>query len=46
MNRSFEYHGNSFVWDDARAAENLKDHEVTFEETATVFNDPEAIYAQ
>ena len=40
MDRIFEYHGNSFVWDDAKAAENLEDHGVTFEEAATVFDDP------
>ena len=34
-----------FEWDDAKAAANLTKHEVTFEEAATVFDDPRAIDA-
>lgn len=29
-----------FDWDDKKARRNLKDHEVSFEEAKTVFNDP------
>ena len=29
-----------FEWDDEKAVKNLKKHEVSFEEGATIFNDP------
>lgn len=29
-----------FEWDPGKAARNLKDHKITFEEAATVFGDP------
>jgi uncharacterized protein len=29
-----------FEWDDEKALSNLKKHDVSFEEAATVFNDP------
>jgi uncharacterized protein len=32
-----------FDWDPAKAARNLKDHKVAFEETSTVFGDPLAM---
>jgi uncharacterized protein len=32
-----------FSWDTAKAARNFKKHGVTFEETATVFADPDAL---
>jgi uncharacterized DUF497 family protein len=32
-----------FSWDARKALSNLKNHAVSFEETATVFSDPEAI---
>ena len=34
-----------FEWDDAKAAANLTEHKVTFEEAATVFDDPRAVDA-
>jgi uncharacterized DUF497 family protein len=40
MDRIFEYRGNTFVWDEVKAAENVEDHGVSFEEAATVFDDP------
>ncbi len=30
----------NFDWNDNKAARNVKDHQVTFEEAATVFDDP------
>jgi uncharacterized DUF497 family protein len=35
--------GYEFEWDPAKAASNLKDHKVLFDEAATVFGDPLAI---
>ena len=32
-----------FVWDPVKAAENVKDHNVTFDEASTVFGDPLAL---
>ena len=32
-----------FEWDLAKAASNLKDHNVSFDETSTVFGDPLAM---
>jgi uncharacterized DUF497 family protein len=32
-----------FEWDPAKAASNLKDHKVSFEEASTVFGDPLAM---
>ena len=29
-----------FEWDPGKAARNLKDHKITFEEASTVFGDP------
>jgi hypothetical protein len=34
----------AFEWDDDKAAENLAKHGVSFEEAATVFADPMAVY--
>ncbi len=31
---------SEFEWDDEKAKSNLKKHEVSFEEAATIFNDP------
>jgi uncharacterized protein len=33
----------NFDWDPAKAARNLKDHQVAFEEASTVFGDPLAM---
>jgi uncharacterized DUF497 family protein len=30
----------AYVWDDKKAAANLKEHDVSFEEASTVFDDP------
>lgn len=35
-----DYH---FEWDPAKARENVKKHKVTFQQAATVFQDPQAI---
>ena len=35
--------GYKFDWDPAKAASNLKDHKVSFEEASTVFGDPLAM---
>ena len=35
--------GYAFEWDPAKAASNLKDHKVSFDEAATVFGDLLAI---
>jgi uncharacterized DUF497 family protein len=40
MDRSYEHGGNTFVWDEEKAAENEFKHAVKFEEAATVFDDP------
>jgi|ERR1700687_2450115 len=40
MDRLFEYRGNTFVWDEVKAAQNVEAHGVSFEEAATVFDDP------
>jgi uncharacterized DUF497 family protein len=40
MDRTFEHHGTTFVWDSDKAAENERRHGVKFEEAATVFDDP------
>ena len=32
-----------FVWDKEKAATNLKNHKVSFEEASTVFDDPLAV---
>lgn len=40
MDRVFEHGGNTFVWDEEKAAENLEEHGVAFEEAVTVFDDP------
>jgi uncharacterized DUF497 family protein len=37
---AFVHRGTTFVWDPAKAAQNLEKHGVTFEEAATVFDDP------
>ena len=34
-----------FTWDDVKALENARKHGVTFEEAATIFDDPRAIDA-
>jgi uncharacterized DUF497 family protein len=38
-------HFGDFVWDSRKATANLREHGVTFEEAATVFDDPRAIDA-
>ncbi len=40
MDRVFEHGGTTFVWDEEKAAENLEEHGVAFEEAVTVFDDP------
>ena len=41
MEVHFELHGLSFVWDNAKAAVNPREHDgITFEQAATVFFDP------
>ena len=40
MDRVFEHGGTSFRWDESKAAENQRRHGVSFEEAATVFDDP------
>ena len=40
MDTRFELNGITFVWDDAKALTNLKDHGVSFEQAAEVFFDP------
>jgi uncharacterized DUF497 family protein len=40
MDRVFEHGGTSFRWDESKAAENQRSHGVSFEEAATVFDDP------
>jgi uncharacterized DUF497 family protein len=40
MDRIFEHHGSTFVWDSDKAAANESRHGVKFEEGATVFDDP------
>jgi len=34
---------DEFEWDDAKAAENIRDHEVTFETARAAFDDPDSI---
>jgi uncharacterized protein len=44
--REYNYNGNmktiSFVWDQGKAAENRRKHDISFEEAQTVFTDPNA----
>ena len=40
MDIYFQLNGDSFVWNDAKAARNLHKHGVLFEEAASVFSDP------
>src|SRR5215475_11352377 len=40
MDRAFEHGGTSFRWDESKAAKNQRRHGVSFEEAATVFDDP------
>lgn len=41
MDRRFELNGITFVWDENKAHENLRNHEgVTFEQAAEAFFDP------
>ena len=40
MDRFYEHQGTTFVWNDEKAVENELNHEVKFEEAATVFDDP------
>jgi hypothetical protein len=35
-------HSISFVWDEKKAAENFKKHQISFEEALTIFSDPNA----
>ena len=38
--RAFVHQSTTFVWDEAKAVQNLQKHGVAFEEAATVFDDP------
>lgn len=40
MDRFFEHRGTLFVWNEAKAAANMHKHGISFEEAATVFDDP------
>jgi uncharacterized protein len=40
MDRAFEHRGTTFVWDESKALENQRKHGISFEEAATVFDDP------
>ena len=40
MDRVFEHAGTTFRWDETKGAENRRKHGVSFEEAATVFDDP------
>ena len=40
MDRIYEHQGTTFVWNEEKAAENERKHEVKFEEATTVFDDP------
>lgn len=40
MDRFVEHRGTRFVWNEAKAELNLRDHAVAFEEAITVFDDP------
>jgi uncharacterized protein len=40
MDHVFEHRGTTFVWQELKAAENQRKHGVSFEEAATVFDDP------
>jgi len=40
VDRVFEHGGTRFRWDESKAAENQRRHGVSFEEAATVFDDP------
>ncbi len=40
MDVRFELNGDLFVWDEAKARRNWRDHAVRFEEAASVFADP------
>ncbi|WP_163560465.1 BrnT family toxin [Halomonas sp. NO4] len=40
MDIHFQYRGTTFVWNAAKASSNLNKHGVSFEEAATVFDDP------
>jgi uncharacterized DUF497 family protein len=45
MDRQFDHAGNTFVWNEDKAAENERKHGVKFEEAATVFDDPLLVLA-
>ena len=40
MDRVFEHGRTRFRWDESKAAESQRSHGVSFEEAATVFDDP------
>jgi len=40
MDRIYEHQGTTFVWNEEKAAENERKHELKFEEATTVFDDP------
>ncbi len=40
MDIQYEFNGDLFVWDAAKAERNLKKHGVRFEQAVTVFADP------
>ena len=40
MDRLYEHQGTTFVWNEEKAADNERRHEVKFEEATTAFDDP------
>ena len=40
MDRVFDHRGTTFIWDESKASENERKHGTSFEEAATVFDDP------
>lgn len=45
MDRKLDHGGNTFLWNEDKAAENEHEHGVKFEEAATVFDDPLLVLA-
>ena len=45
MDRKLDHGGNTFLWNEDKAAENEHKHGVKFEEAATVFDDPLLVLA-
>ncbi|SHF87167.1 hypothetical protein SAMN02745148_03727 [Modicisalibacter ilicicola DSM 19980] len=40
MDIQFQHRGTTFIWNESKASGNLAKHGVSFEEAATVFDDP------